>query len=81
MLEIGLAFDPRLHCPGAFGRAIAARYSFRSIPINLDQNSVIDVGTERAFNGFEITTVAVAGQLNAVGEPRGYHDLRQTMMA
>jgi hypothetical protein len=55
----GLSFDDLLIRADALGRAVAA-LTFGSRPVNLDQHGVINIGTERAFNGIEIRLVAVA---------------------
>jgi hypothetical protein len=37
--------------------------------VKLDQHGVVDVLTERAIDRLKISLVAVAGQLDAIGEP------------
>jgi hypothetical protein len=37
--------------------------------VKLDQHGVVDVPTERAIDHLKISLVAVAGQLDAIGEP------------
>lgn len=72
MRHVGLAFDWRLFDPGAIGGAVSAFEGLRRVAIELDEHGVINVSAERAFNRFQIGLVAVAGQLDAIHDPRGH---------
>ena len=48
-----VAFDLDLLRSRAFGWRIAALGAFRRIAVNLDKHGVVNVGAERAFNGFK----------------------------
>jgi alkylation response protein AidB-like acyl-CoA dehydrogenase len=69
MIDIRIAFDFGFTNAGAFSGAIATLGAFRRSSINLDQNRIVNVAAECAFNGLKIGPVAVAGKLNAVGYP------------
>jgi hypothetical protein len=71
MIDIGIAFDPRLASTDTLCRAVATLGAFRCRAVHLNQHRTINVGTERAFNGLQISLVAVTGKLDAVGEARG----------
>ena len=67
VLHVGVALDAGLLDPGAFGRAVAARGAGRRA-IQFHELGVVDIGPEGAFHGLQIGPVAVAGELDAVGE-------------
>jgi len=70
VLGVGVAFDPFLARSNAFSRAVAALHGFRRFAENLDQHRIVDIPAECAFYSLQIGLgpVAVAGELNAVGE-------------
>jgi hypothetical protein len=70
MVRVRLAFDPLVARTDAFRRALAALERLWSIAIELHQRSVIDTGAKRALNRFEISLMAVARRLNAIGKAR-----------
>lgn len=69
VLHVGIAFNPFLTSTDAFRGAIAALDALGSFAVELHKHRVINVGTERAFNGLQVGLMAVAGKLNAIGEP------------
>jgi hypothetical protein len=70
MAWIGVAFDPVFPATNAFGRAITTLSTLWQGAINLVEHGVINIRSERTFDGFEVSPVPVAGQLNAVHDPR-----------
>jgi hypothetical protein len=69
VLPIRIAFDPALLRTDALYGAVATLGALGGSTLELDQLSVIHVGTEHAFNRFQVRLVTVAGELDAVGEP------------
>ncbi|RJT28476.1 hypothetical protein D3227_33975 [Mesorhizobium waimense] len=67
-------------CASAFGRTVAILGAFRRVAIELYQHGVIDLGTIRALDGFQVCPVPVAGQLDAVGEPYPQDHARAHLM-
>lgn len=68
---IRAAADALLAGTGADGWRVADFADGVLIPIDFHQLGVINLRTERAFNGFNIGFVAVAGELDAPGEAFG----------
>jgi hypothetical protein len=65
MRHVGFAFDALFACSDTFGRAVAALRAIWRGTVNLDQHRIVNIATERAFNGFQIGLMSVAGKLDA----------------
>jgi hypothetical protein len=68
MFEFRRAGNDRFACAHTNGRAVGALRVFVSLAVNLYQHGVVDLGTKRALDGFQIRFVSVCGQLDAGGE-------------
>lgn len=70
VVEIGLAFDRGLLDASAIGGAVAPLRALRSSAVDLHELRIVDVGPERALDGFKVRLVPVAGELDAVRKTR-----------
>lgn len=62
--RFGVSDDRRGLCSNAFRGTIAGLF-FSIFPVNLHKHGVVDVRSEGIFDGSQINTVSISGQLNA----------------
>jgi hypothetical protein len=68
MLLGGVSFDAHLPRADTFRGAVAALKALWRRSVNLIELSVIDIGTERALNGFKLRSEAVSCDLDSISK-------------